>query len=293
MRLPVNGVTLNVELAGRGRPLLLLHGFTGSAAGWAQHAVAFARQARVIAVDLLGHGLSEVPETPARYTVEHGVQDLLALLDRLDVQSADLLGYSMGGRLALRLAIVAPERCGRLVLESASPGIADPLERAARVVSDEALAASIERAGLGVFVEQWERQPLFASQSSLPAEVRAGLRAERLRNSPRGLASNLRGMGTGRQEPLWDKLQAIRAPTLIIVGQLDDRYRQLGAAMEMVISSARLAIVPHAGHAVHLEQPAAFQQLVTGFLFSPGPDPQSFLVVGAGGCPPNLERQKP
>lgn len=282
-RRPVNGIALNVEVAGAGRPLLLLHGFTGSTATWAPLGPAWARQSRTIAVDLIGHGRSDAPADPARYRMEHCVADLLAVLDTLGIERADVLGYSMGGRVALHLAAAAPARVSALVLESASPGLADPAERQARRAADAALAATIERDGVAAFVDRWARLPLFASQATLPADVRARLRAQRLQNSPVGLANSLLGMGAGRPAPLWDRLAALTCPTLLIAGALDQKYCDLARAMAAALPAARLAIVPEAGHAVHLERPAAFAEIVPAFLAAPGAAPAALLSHVAPG----------
>jgi 2-succinyl-6-hydroxy-2,4-cyclohexadiene-1-carboxylate synthase len=262
----VNGITLHIELSGAGRPLLLLHGFTGSAATWATFLDQLAPHFRALAPDLIGHGRSGSPPDAGRYSIERCVADLLAILDMLQLERADVLGYSMGGRVALHLACAARERVGALVLESSSPGIADPAERDARVAADEALAESIERDGLAAFVERWERLPLFASQAGLPQEVRARLHAQRLRNDPRGLANSLRGMGAGSQASLWEQLPGLGIPTLLIAGELDAKYRALAGQMQALLPNARATIIAGAGHAVHLERPQAFVQNVLEFL---------------------------
>ena len=129
----VNGVCFNVERAGAGPALVLLHGFTGSSTTWADHVPVFAREFDTVAVDLLGHGASAVPIDPERYRMEHAVADLTGLLDQMNISRAAWLGYSMGGRVALQYAVAQPARVAALVLEGASPGIADPAERASRV----------------------------------------------------------------------------------------------------------------------------------------------------------------
>ncbi len=270
----VNGVCLNVETAGAGTgpPLLLFHGFTGSAANWRAHVEGFAQHFTIIAVDLPGHGESDSPDDPARYRMEHCLEDLIAVLDQLQpkLQQVNLLGYSMGGRVALHFAAAHPERVSKLILESASPGLSDPAERAARVASDNALADFIEQAGLEAFVDRWESLPLFASQARLPAEVSAGLRAQRLLCNPRGLAHSLRGLGTGIQSPLWDRLPEVRVPTLLIAGELDTKFMNIARAMAESLPNARLEIVPEAGHTAHLEQPEVFDRLVLDWLSETG-----------------------
>ncbi|MDO8611872.1 MAG: 2-succinyl-6-hydroxy-2,4-cyclohexadiene-1-carboxylate synthase [Dehalococcoidia bacterium] len=261
----VNGVCLNVEVTREGPAVLLLHGFTGSAASWAPFMGAW-HGFTLIAPDLLGHGASDHPADSGHYSMERCVEDLLALLDRLSVGRVAVVGYSMGGRVALHLALAAPERLWALVLESVSPGIDDPGERAARRESDEALAGAIEREGVEAFVARWESQPLFASQARLPPAVRDELRRQRLRNSAQGLANSLRGMGAAAQEPLWDRLREVQAPALLIAGALDAKYCALARRMAQGLPRARVEIVPDAGHAVHLEQPEAFAGAVRAFL---------------------------
>lgn len=265
MRLTVNGLDVHASDQGRGAPLVLLHGFTGSAAAWGGCLSQLAEHYRVIAVDLVGHGETAAPAALDHYRMPAVVADLAALLDALDLPTFALLGYSMGGRAALHFAAAFPERVRALLLESASPGIADPAERRARVAGDEALAERIMRDGLDAFVAEWEHLPLFRSQERLPAAVRAAHHAQRLHNRPLGLANSLRGMGTGAQAPLWDRLGEVTAPTLLVVGALDEKFRAINAAMQAALPDARLAVVPGAGHTVHLEQPEEFDRLVSRF----------------------------
>jgi 2-succinyl-6-hydroxy-2,4-cyclohexadiene-1-carboxylate synthase len=265
-RITANGVHLNVEMSGQGPPVVLLHGFTGSAESWRAHSAVLGQTFTTLAVELLGHGASDSPADPARFGMDQCAADLIAIFDHLGLARVNLLGYSMGGRVALHVAVAHPGLVATLILESASPGLAGLDERRARVASDEALANSIEQQGLEAFVDSWSRLPLFASQAALPEAVRADLRAQRLRNNPRGLANSLRGLGTGVTPPLWDRLQDVRCPTLVIAGALDTKYVAIAQAMAAGLAASRLAIVPEAGHAAHLEQPEAFDRLVLEFL---------------------------
>ena len=266
-RIAVNGVQLNVEQRGDGPALLLLHGFTGSGATWTPHLEAW-RGFTTVAVDLLGHGESDRPRDPARYRMERCVDDLTALLDQLGIRRAAVLGYSMGGRVALRLALHAPERLWALVLESASPGIEDAAEREDRVRSDAAQADEIERDGVAAFIDRWQALPLFASQARAPASARQELRRQRLSNDPTGLSNSLRGMGAGAQQPVFDRLGELRTPALLLAGALDEKYCAFARRAAAALPCARLRIVPDAGHTVHLEQPQAFAVAVREFLES-------------------------
>jgi 2-succinyl-6-hydroxy-2,4-cyclohexadiene-1-carboxylate synthase len=270
--IPVNGVRYCVTLAGSGPPLILLHGFSGNAESWEQHRATLGAHFRTIAIDLLGHGGSDAPSDPARYGIEQTVADLRALCDLLLSPLPDggrerygLLGYSLGGRVALHLALACPECVGALVLESASPGIADPEERAKRRRGDEELAEFTERKGVAAFTRRWEALPLFASQRRLPLPVRHRQRDQRLRNTPRGLANSLRGLGAGAPPPVHDRLVELTMPALLIAGALDERYLAHAETLRAGMPRAQFAVVPDAGHNVHLEQPRAFDAEVLRF----------------------------
>jgi 2-succinyl-6-hydroxy-2,4-cyclohexadiene-1-carboxylate synthase len=198
--------------------------------------------------------------------MEAVARDVEALLDHLQASPAHLLGYSMGGRLSLYLALHRPRRWISLILESASPGLATAAERARRAQKDEALAAFIEREGLPAFVDRWQALPLFASQKRLPQDVRQAHREGRLRNRSRGLANSLRGMGTGVQPSLWPRLGELALPVLLVAGELDDKFVAIAQEMAAELSRVRLEIVPDAGHTVHLERPDYYEHLLRRWL---------------------------
>jgi 2-succinyl-6-hydroxy-2,4-cyclohexadiene-1-carboxylate synthase len=264
-RMAIDGLRWEVRVRGAGRPVLLVHGFTGRGTSWGIHASALARMARVIMVDLPGHGRSGTAE-PARMTVERSADDLAAILGRLDAAPAAVIGYSLGARIALRVAVAHPASVAGLVLESPSAGIETEAERGARRAADERLAELLERDGIEAFVAAWQRQPIFASHAALPPARAVRLHAVRMANDPWGLAASLRGAGQGSMEPLFDRLGAIGAPTLVIAGALDDRGRSRAERVAAGIPDARLAVVDGAGHTPHLEQPRRFRRLVVDFL---------------------------
>ena len=273
MFVQVNGVRLGVEQRGEARKsgpaLVMLHGFTGSAAGWGRQLDTLAAYGlRVIALDLLGHGQSGAPDDPQRYGIEYCRQDILAALQELGVSKgqAILLGYSMGGRIALYTAFSRFFRA--LILESASPGVEDPAEREQRRISDEALAASIERDGVQAFIERWEKLPLFASQKTLPLESRETLRRQRLQNRATGLAQSLRGVGLGVQPSLYARLPVLHIPVLLIAGELDIKFTAIARHMAQALPQSQLRIIPGAGHTIHLERPEEFVSLVRDFSLS-------------------------
>ncbi len=269
----VNGVRLGIEQRGEtknsNQTLVLLHGFTGSAAGWGQLMDILADYGlRIIAIDLPGHGQSDAPDDAKRYSIEYCQKDILAALQELGVHKgqANILGYSMGGRIALYTALSGYFRA--LILESASPGLEDPAEREERRTSDEALAASIEHEGVPAFIERWERLPLFASQRTLPFECREALHRQRLQNNATGLAQSLRGVGTGVQPSLYAQLPTLHIPVLLIAGELDTKFTTIAKHMAQALPQSQLHIIPAAGHTVHLEQPQLFTSLVGDFSLS-------------------------
>ncbi len=265
-RITVNGLNYNVDVHGSGVPLVMLHGFTGSVENWHPLVGHLEQYTTAILIDLPGHGRSDAPPDPARYEMTAVARDLAKLLQALTASPVNLLGYSMGGRLALYMAVHYPDLVKTLILESASPGLAEAQERLARRKRDEALADAIEREGVAAFVSYWENLPLFASQKRLPEAVRQQLRAQRLRNRPHGLANSLRGMGTGVQPPLWDDLTHVRQPVLLMAGELDAKFARIAKQMQARLPHAQLDIVPDAGHTIHLEQPGAFEGQVITFI---------------------------
>jgi len=259
---------LGYTLSGDARhpTVLFLHGFMGSSKDWRNVIAALEGRYRCLAVNLPGHGAS-LGLPPEDYTTEGAVQNLLGLLDELNIEYPALVGYSMGGRLALYLALRHPERCAGLFLESASPGLANAAEREARRRSDEEQAVRLESADFEGFLRDWYSQPLFASLARHEGLLQKTIEA-RQRNDPGELARSLRGMGTGNQPSLWDELGVLRVPALVVAGELDERYTGISTRMASLAPRIRSAIVTGAGHNVRLEAPEAYLALLESFLGS-------------------------
>ncbi len=224
------------------RDLVLLHGFTQTGRSWAPLIAQLRQRYRCFAPDLPGHGDAS-HRRPATFDA------VTAYLNALHIERFTLVGYSMGGRLALHAATRIPSRIERLIVIGATPGIADPAQREERRAADMALADRIETIGLEAFVAEWGRQDIFSTQ---PRGIAEAAQADRLRNTPAGLAAALRGMGTGVMEPLHDRLPE----ATWIAGERDEKFR----AIAEQAGDAR--IVPGAGHAAHLEQPEAVATLI-------------------------------
>jgi 2-succinyl-6-hydroxy-2,4-cyclohexadiene-1-carboxylate synthase len=198
-------------------------------------------------------------------TIAEAEAELLALWDRHGVATTHLVGYSQGGRVALWLAAAHPGRVRTLTTIGAHAGFEGEARRR-RVEADRELADRIEREGLEWFARYWAGLPLFAGLAQRGPEVLARLDAGRRRNDPGRLAAALRGLGAGATDPFWDRLAAIDAPTLAVAGACDDRYVAFAHRLVAAIPHARAAIVPDAGHAVHLERPDAFAALLAAHL---------------------------
>ncbi len=238
----------------QGPRFVLAHGFTQTALSWSLVERLLAERIRgcdTIGVDLPGHGAAGGSGgdlwRAAGHLVECG-------------GTGTYVGYSLGGRVALHAALANPDAVEALVLIGATAGIDDEDERAARRAADEQLAERIEAIGVGDFVGEWLRNPLFDGLSSDTAQV-----DDRCRNTAAGLASSLRSTGTGSQEPLWDRLAEIAVPTLVLAGEHDQKFRELGERMAAAIPGATFEVIEGAGHSAHLERPEATVEAIVNW----------------------------
>ena len=263
-RIVLNGIEVNTLQWNEGaeKTIVLLHGFTGSMKTW-QHVInQFPASIHVVTVDLIGHGQTSAPKELQPYLMEAHIDLLEQLFERLQLQQFTLLGYSMGGRVALSYAIRYPHRISALILESASPGLAQSEERMVRILADDALAKKIEADGISAFVNQWENISLFATQKGLTQEIQQEIREERLAQTTTGLANSLRGMGTGMMPSLWHKLHELNIQVTLITGSLDIKFEQLAVKMLDHLQDATHISVNGAGHAIHVENPVEFATIV-------------------------------
>lgn len=244
-----------------GTELVLLHGFTHTGASWQPVMQALGERFHVLAPDIRGHGSAS-----ERLPVD--LAGVLADLSARAPQTFGLAGYSMGGRLALHLALAHPGRVTRLILIGASPGLADPSERAARRRSDEDLARQIEAGDIETFARRWAETPILAGLSS---EVSHRVHQDRLRSTTAGLAGALRGLGSGALPSVWARLGELSMPVVVVVGQRDEKFQAVGTRMLERLPRAEMVIVPDAGHAVHLEAPGRVAEIIAG---APRADPR-------------------
>lgn len=233
--------------------VVLLHGFGGTRRAWdGVVGLLDGERYRPLAIDLPGHG--DAADAPRPISFAGCVEHVLAASPERFV----LCGYSLGGRIALHVALAAPERLARLVLVGVNPGIENGAERAARRRSDHALAEELERVPFEEFIERWRTQPLFADD---PPEVGALAREDQRRNRPDALAAVLRGLGTGEMEPLWDRLAELSMPVTVLVGERDGKFLALGRRMVERLADGALVTVP-GGHGLPLENPEAVARVL-------------------------------
>ena len=260
------GVPYHVTVKGEGEPLLFLHGFTGSHETWEKYADLLAEHCMCIIPDLLGHGKTACPPEPTRYGVEEACKDLKNILEFLQIEKVNIIGYSMGGRLGLSFALAYPELVKSLMLESSSPGLKTVEERQARIKQDCALAERILSEGVLPFTDYWEEIPLFHSQKRLPYEKRRKIRKQRLLNSEVGLANSLKGMGTGVQPSYWDRLHELDMPVLLVTGEYDKKFCRIAENMKNRIPNSEWIVAEKTGHAIHVEDYELFGKIIREFV---------------------------
>jgi 2-succinyl-6-hydroxy-2,4-cyclohexadiene-1-carboxylate synthase len=242
--------------------VLFLHGFLGNREDFDEVIPLLVDRYSCLTLDLPGHGKTDVVDD---YSMPKTADEIVALLDNLKIPQAFLVGYSMGGRLALYLALNFPERFPKVVIESGSPGLKTEEERSTRLQRDFALADQLET-NFSQFLTDWYEQPLFQSLKQHPKFEQ--LLDQRLQNDPIGLAKSLREMSTGAQPSLWEKLKAHQNSLLLIVGERDRKFININQEMVSICETARLAIVPDVGHNIHLEKPEIFANYIKDFLLS-------------------------
>lgn len=244
--------------------LLLLHGFMGSSNDFIEIIPQLSKNFSCLTVDLPGHGKTRVIGGDEYYNMPNTATALINLLDNLKIKKCYLFGYSMGGRLALYLAINFPTRFEKIILESASPGLRDEVERSLRRESDFKLADKLENSNFLEFLFNWYNQPLF--QSLEQHNNFDKLRKMRLENNPLELAKSLRNLGIGNQPSLWDRLSNHQIPTLLIVGEYDHKFQAINTEMTELCQVAQVKIISKSGHNIHCENPREWIEYLIIFL---------------------------
>jgi len=258
-----SGVKINVRQWGSPsatRGTIALHGFTGSGEDFA--ALADRLGCPFVAIDFVGHGSSDSPANTEPYTINFAMDIVAEVVRRLGWKSVDLLGYSMGGRVALSIFAQNPDWLLSLTVVGAHAGIEDESERKKRAAHDELLASRILEIGVDQFSDEWEQVPILLSQARIPEPVLSGLRSRRRENDSNGLASSLRGMGSGVMPPVWQSLKESSAPAVFVTGSMDHKFTLLAVELVKSVQSGRRVTLEGAGHTAHLERPDDFLRLM-------------------------------
>ena len=273
MRIRTSQATLNYEgefnpaVTSRS-PLILLHGFTLSSRDWLPIFPVLKRHFQPLAIDIIGHGKSDTPENPDKYSFQNGIAQITDLVQQLGITEAIWIGYSLGGRLLYGIATEHPGLTTHVIFESTTPGISSEKERMGRHQQDEQMARFIERHSMETFVDRWLAHPLFQTQKSLSESKQQFARDIRLENRPTGLANSLRGMGRGAMPSYWGKLTEIQAPTLLIAGDQDPEHVNTMNKVADLLPNARTELVHEAGHNIHFERPDFFCEIIQHFLLT-------------------------
>ncbi len=250
----------------QGDVIVALHGFSGSGLDFKVIAENKSKKYAWYAPDFIGHGETDAPCALDEYKINAIIDSLEKMLEHYKIIKPIIIGYSMGGRVALHYAIARPKSVRALVLIGTTPGIYDEREKEDRRRADYALADEIIKFGIEAFANKWECRPVITTQNLIPEKHQKAIKERRRMNRPIGLANSLRGFGTGMMNPVWDKLRSINCRQLLVTGELDSKFARFAKLMQKESDLTHHVSIPKVGHAVHLESPVLFTNLLEDFL---------------------------
>ena len=250
-------------------PIIFLHGFTGSVNDWNFVTEQLSENFSPIFIDLIGHGKSDSPNNVEFYETKFQTEVIKYVLDYFELEKVILVGYSMGGRLALSFTIKYQESVDALILESTSFGIENEKERLERIKSDKKLAEQIENSSVKGFINKWIKAPLFDSLKNVGLEKFNTLKNDKIRNNNLvGLKNSLLGFSTGKMENYFLKINNLKVKTLLIVGELDEKFVKINKKANSILANSELEIIKESGHNVHFEKPKEFLKFLNRFLLN-------------------------
>lgn len=263
MIIEIENIKYHIQIKGEGEPIICLHGFSENLSTWELLEL---KGCKLILIDLIGHGKSDKPYGVKYYSLKVILKHLNKIIARLSLKKYSILGYSMGGRLALAYALVYPNEIDKLILESASYGEVGFLNRLKRRRSDLSLAKSIEENGIGWFNRYWGNLSIFESQKSLKIDIINEINERRLLNVAHGLSNTLKGTGQGTFPNLKREIVKLSMPILYLSGEYDKKYGKIGKEFEKLNSNVKHIRVNGCGHNTHIEAPKAFIKVLSEFL---------------------------
>jgi 2-succinyl-6-hydroxy-2,4-cyclohexadiene-1-carboxylate synthase len=269
MKIKYKNILLNLEKIQKNNSknyILFLHGFTGSLKDWIDVTKNIDSRFNIAILDFIGHGESDSPEDENLYSTESIIEQIDLAINNITNEKIILAGYSMGGRAALSYASKSQDKLKAMILESAAPGITSENLRKERITTDEELANFILENPIEKFINYWMNIDLFKSQKSLPKEKLKLIHNNKLKNNKVGLANSLKGFGSGKMPPLFENLKNIKIKTLLISGELDEKFRNINLHMSQLLQSSKFIIVKGAGHNAHLEKEEEYVNEVNNFL---------------------------
>lgn len=249
------------------KTVVFLHGFTGSSLDWNFLMDKLPSEFEPITIDLLGHGKTSSPKSLKKYSVQSQIELLDKIFKKLNIVKPILVGYSMGGRLALSYLFSYPQNVEAVILESTSFGLKTKAEKEERIKSDKILANKIMSSSIKEFIDYWMNFPLFYSQKKLPLQIRNEQTENKKRiNNVIGLTNSLLGFGTGRMDNYFNELEKIKIKTLLLTGSIDSKFTEIAKEANNLLPNSNHEIIRDAGHNVHLEKPEEFLKLLNSFL---------------------------
>lgn len=271
MIIPINEILFNVEVDEENlkknlTPIIFLHGFTGSSQEWKFLFHKLNGNYLPVAIDLIGHGTTESPDDAELYSAHSISLQLNQIITKLGFEKVILCGYSMGGRAALSYYSRFPERVAGLILESSTPGIQELQLKEERIKSDNLLALKIEQEGVENFCKYWLNLPLFETLKTLPDEENKTILNKKINNNSVGLINSLKSFGTGIMPHLWNKIEEINFPVMLVTGEYDNKFSAINERVNQKIENSNHQVVCGCGHNVHLEKPEEFCNLVNRYL---------------------------
>jgi 2-succinyl-6-hydroxy-2,4-cyclohexadiene-1-carboxylate synthase len=270
MKLKFSDTYLNVNVPAdfkkSSRNLFFLHGFTGSSEDWNEVLPGIDNRLNKVTYDLLGHGQSDFPNDPSLYSWEFHVEQLNKIINYFTDDKIILLGYSMGGRIALCYTFTYPERVLGLILESTSPGIKNKKQREKRIKDDEELAKFISTHPIEDFIELWLNKEIFGTLLRFSDSKRKAIKKSKLKNNRIGLSNNLYGFSTGKMPYFYNQFKTLIPRTLLLTGDLDSKFTSLNKSIAAKLPSAEHKIIRNSGHTIHFEEPVKFVNAVNDFL---------------------------